>query len=119
MDSWSWGVVSSEDEPWLRERVDGVVLAVHVVPGASRAGIAGRHGDALRIRVTAPPSGGAANRKLVQVVAETLGVRVAAVSIARGAAARQKLVHVHGVGMDLARSRLGGLASVDSVRGRH
>ena len=103
---------------WLRPLTDGVLLSVHVGPKASRAGVAGVHNDLLRVRVTAAPAGGAANRELVRVLAELLGVFPSAVSIERGEGSRQKVVRVRGVGPDLARTRLAG-GSVDSARARH
>ena len=111
--------MSAEPERWLRAVPDGVMLAVHVGPGASRAGVAGLHHDLLRVRVTAPPAGGAANRELIRVLASVLGVRPSAVSIERGGGARQKLVRVHGVCLDVARARLVGGGSVDSGEGHH
>lgn len=72
-------------------------LIIHVVPRARETAVAGRHGDAIRIRVAAPPVDGAANAELVRFLAERLGVPRAAVRIASGAASRRKTVEVLGV----------------------
>ena len=98
--------MSSEPASWVLPAGDGVVLRVHVVPGASRAGVGGFHGDALRVRVTARPVGGAANRELERVLAEALGVRPAAVSIAAGAHGREKRIRIRGVEVGAVRGRL-------------
>ena len=80
---------------------------MHVVPGASRAGVSGFHGESLRVRVKARPVGGAANRELAQVLADALGIRPAAVSIDTGARGREKRVLVRGVALGTVRGRLG------------
>jgi len=104
----------SEPASWVLASGAGVVLRVHVVPGASRAGVAGFHGESLRVRVTARPVGGAANRELARVLADALGVRPAAVSIDSGAHGREKRVLVQGVALGTVRGRLGLCASVDT-----
>ncbi len=72
-------------------------LVVHVVPRAKRTEVAGRHGDALKIKLKAPPVDGAANAELVRFVAEQLGVRLAAVTITSGLTSRRKIVVVAGI----------------------
>lgn len=72
-------------------------LTVHVVPRARATEIAGRHGDALKIRLAAPPVDGAANAELVRFLAERLGVPRTAVTIAAGHAGRRKTVKIEGV----------------------
>jgi len=67
---------------------------VHARPGASRSEVAGTHGDALTIRVAAPPVDGAANRELLRVLAEVLEVRPGALALRRGAHGREKRIVV-------------------------
>jgi uncharacterized protein len=77
-------------------------IVLHVVPRARTTEVAGRHGDAIRVRLAAPPVDGAANAELVRFLAERLDVPRSAVSIVRGAAARRKTVSVRGVTTDAA-----------------
>ena len=72
-------------------------FAVRVQPRSSRAGVDGVHGDALRVRVNAPPVEGAANEAVVEVLAKALRVPKRAVTIVRGATSRSKVVEVRGV----------------------
>ena len=74
-----------------------VRFAVRVQPRASRSEIAGVHGDAIKIRLSAPPVDGAANEALIELVAGVLGVGRRAVRIVSGEASRSKLVEVEGV----------------------
>jgi uncharacterized protein (TIGR00251 family) len=77
-------------------------IVVHVVPRARNTEVAGRHGDAIRIRLAAPPVDGAANAELARFLAARLGVPRSAISIARGATARRKTVAIAGVAGDAA-----------------
>ena len=70
---------------------------MHVVPRARATGVAGRHGDALKIRLAAPPVDGAANDELVRFLAERLAVPRSAVTIAAGHTGRRKTVRIAGV----------------------
>ena len=87
-------------------REAGVRFAVHVQPRAKKPGIDGTHGDALRVRVQAPPVDGAANDDVIAVIADALGVPRRAVRIAAGLSARQKLVDVDGIDASAATARL-------------
>lgn len=84
----------------------GVRFAVHVQPRAKKPGIDGTHGDALRVRVQAPPVDGAANDAVIAVIADALGVPRRAVRIAAGLSGRQKLVDVDGIDASAATARL-------------
>ena len=71
-----------------------VKLEVEVTPRAARAGVVGRRGDVLKVRVAAPPEGGRANKELIRLVANFLGVPRSSVTVAKGAAARRKLLDI-------------------------
>lgn len=78
-------------------------IAVRVQPRASRTELAGAYGDAVKIRVAAPPVDGAANAELVAFLAKRLGVPKSSVRIVRGEGGRDKLVEVDGVSDEDAR----------------
>jgi uncharacterized protein (TIGR00251 family) len=83
-----------------------VRLKVHVQPRAKRSGLAGRHGDALKVRLAAPPVDGAANEELVRFLAETLELPRRAVRVVSGLTSRRKVVEVDGLGADEIEGRL-------------
>lgn len=84
----------------IHERGQGIVVTVQVVPRSSRNEIVGIHGDALRVRVKAPPVEGAANAALVAFLAKTLGVPRSQVEILSGHSSRRKTVLVSGLGRE-------------------
>jgi len=84
----------------------GIIIHVRVVPRARRSGFAGTTGDALRVRLRAPPVDGAANAELIDVVAAALDVPRHAVSIVAGEHSRQKRVRVFGTDSVTAEARL-------------
>ena len=78
--------------PWpcLHATRAGCTLDVLVAPNAKRTACMGLHGDALRIRLAAPPVDGAANEALLQWVAGQLSLARHAVALARGDASKRK-----------------------------
>lgn len=88
-------------EASIRRSVDpslprSVLLAVHVQPRAARTEVVGLHGDALKIRIKAPPVDGAANEELIRFVAEQLGIARADVELAAGGTGRAKRLRITG-----------------------
>lgn len=81
---------------WYQARDDGWVLVLHVQPGARTTEVAGLHGEALKIRLAAPPVDGKANAALCRFLAGALGVPVAAVDVLAGAGSRHKRVFIRG-----------------------
>jgi uncharacterized protein (TIGR00251 family) len=76
---------------------DAVVLAVHAQPGAGRTQVVGRHGDAVKVRVAAPPEGGRANEAVVALLADQFGVATKAVTLASGQTSRSKRFRIAGM----------------------
>ena len=85
---------------------DEVVLRVHVQPGAGRSAVVGTHGNALKVRVAAPPTDGRANAALLALLGEALGVKGDDVELASGESSRAKRVRVRGIDGPAARRLL-------------
>jgi uncharacterized protein YggU (UPF0235/DUF167 family) len=75
---------------------DRAHLRVRVVPRASRTALTRDRGGALRAHLNAPPVEGAANRALLELLAERLRLPKRRLEIVAGARAREKVVRVHG-----------------------
>ena len=84
----------------------GAVLAVHIQPKASRTECVGFHGDAIKIRVAAPPVDGAANDELIRFLACQLSIPSSSVQIQSGTSGRHKRVLVKGITSQLVLARL-------------
>jgi uncharacterized protein (TIGR00251 family) len=83
-------------------------LRLRVVPGARDSGVVGRHGEAWKVRVTAPPERGRANDAAVRVLAETLRIAPESVTLIAGHGSRDKVVEVAGLDRAEAERRLAG-----------
>lgn len=69
-------------------------LAVHVTPRSSKNAVVGREGDEVRVKVSAPPDGGKANKAVCKVVADALGLPKSAVEVASGHTSRHKRLSI-------------------------
>ena len=72
-------------------------VRLRVSPGARRAHVVGRHGEAWKVRVAAPAEGGRANEAVVRLLAETLSLPREAVTLVSGHGARDKIVQLAGL----------------------
>lgn len=72
-------------------------LQLRVQPGARSSGVVGRHGEAWKVRVTAPPERGHATEAVLALVADTLGLARGNVTLVSGGASRDKIVEVAGI----------------------
>jgi uncharacterized protein (TIGR00251 family) len=89
---------------------DGATFAVKAVAGAKKNAVVGRHGEALKVAVSAPRDQGKANAALIEVIAEALGVPRKAVSLVKGETSTEKRFLVTGLTADELRRRLAKLA---------
>ena len=101
--------MSRKKSPGLLFRAQGedVLIRVKAVPGASRDGVAGVLGDRLKVRVSAPPEGGRANRAVCAVIARALGVKQRQVSIETGRTSPEKTIRVEDCRVGSVAERLG------------
>jgi uncharacterized protein (TIGR00251 family) len=83
---------------------------LRVVTGASRAEIVGRHGDAWKVRVTAPAQAGKANEAVLRFLARTFDVPRRDLTLIHGTASRDKVVELDGLSRDVAESVLAAAA---------
>ena len=81
-------------------------LRLRVSPGAPRACVVGRHGEAWKVRVTAAPERGRANDAVVALLAEALSLPREDIAVVAGAAARDKVVELVGISAEEADRRL-------------
>jgi hypothetical protein len=85
---------------WICETAKGVLLPVRAVPRASKNEIQGIHGDALKIRLQAPPVDGKANEALIRFLSDTLDIPRSQISVASGETGRNKSVLIAGTTRD-------------------
>ena len=85
---------------WYRCSDDVITLTLHVQPGARRSEIVGLHGDALKLKLAAPPIEGRANEALLKFISGLFGVPTRQVELRQGAQSRHKVVEVVGSTVD-------------------
>ena len=81
---------------WYRRSGEVITLTLHVQPGAKRSEIAGLHGEALKLRLAAPPIEGRANEALLKFIAGLFDVPVRQVELKQGGQSRHKVVAITG-----------------------
>jgi uncharacterized protein len=95
----------------LSRSASGISFAVRVIPRAVRTAIDGVRGDALLVRLTAPPSDGAANDALVAFLARQFGCPKRSVAILTGQSSRDKRIAIDGLTVDAVSQRLSAILS--------
>jgi hypothetical protein len=93
---------------WLKEANGRTTLTLHIQPGAKTTTISGVHGDALKIKLAAPPVDGKANAALIEYIADRLGVAKSAVYLKNGQTSRRKVLEVTNAPADTAQRLLPG-----------
>lgn len=91
---------------FVAERDGTLLLALYIQPGAKKNGLSGRHGDALKIRLAAPPVDGKANAALLAFLAQWLQIPKSALSLKSGHSTRRKIVRVTDIEADTLARRI-------------
>lgn len=82
-------------------------IKVRVVPRSSRNQIIGVEDGIFKIKLTAPPVDGKANKALIEFLAKKLGLAKGSVEIVSGERSRQKSVRIHGLPLKKVSTLLG------------
>lgn len=82
------------------ENTNGVIFNIKVTPKSSKNEISGICDGVLKVKITAPPVGGAANRECIKFLAKSFGVKTSSVSIVKGEKSREKRISVMGMNKD-------------------
>jgi uncharacterized protein (TIGR00251 family) len=91
---------------WLCASGDGVLLTLHIQPGAKKTEAVGLHGDALKIRLAAPPVDGKANDALIDFLAKTLSIPKSRLTLVSGQTSRSKRVQLSDIALGEVERRL-------------
>ncbi len=79
----------------IKKNNTGICFKIYVQPKASKNSIVGLHDDALKIRLTAPPVDGAANKLCIKYLSKVTGIPKSAFEIASGHTSRTKHIQIH------------------------
>ena len=82
---------------YVSETTAGVIIKVQVQTRASRDEVVGPHGDSLKVRITAAPVAGAANKQLLKFLAKQLKIPQSNLSLKSGATSKNKSIFIRGI----------------------
>ncbi|MGA3208844.1 MAG: DUF167 domain-containing protein [Syntrophales bacterium] len=81
----------------IRETEHGLVLQVHIVPRSAKCEVVGNQGNALKLKITAPPVEGQANKECIRFLSDILGIKKKQVRILSGSKSKKKTVAIEGI----------------------
>jgi len=79
---------------------ESIILHILVHPKASEDRVVGFHGEILKVKVTAPPTGGKANQRLIKVLAKRLNIAQSHIEIIQGRTSRRKVLRIQNIRPD-------------------
>ena len=85
---------------------ESIILHILVQPKASEDRVVGFHGETLKVKVTAPPTGGKANQRLIKVLAKRLNIAQSHIEIIQGRTSRRKVLRIWNVNPNQVRNML-------------
>lgn len=89
--------------------MDSVRLTVQVQPNAKRSEVLGFENGVLRVKVSAPPVEGKANKGVIELLSKTLGIKKSSIEIQKGATSKRKVVLIEDITLADISARLGNL----------
>ena len=78
----------------IQQQGNELVLNLHIQPNAARTEFVGLHGDAIKVRLHAPPVDGKANQELCRFLADIFAVKRQSVILLSGETSRAKRVRI-------------------------
>ena len=75
----------------------GIIIEIRVEPRSSKAGIVSVVGNSVKVKLTSAPVDGAANRQLIELLTEELGVKKSSIKIIRGEKSKNKIIRLEGI----------------------
>jgi uncharacterized protein (TIGR00251 family) len=72
-------------------------IRIYVQPRASKTEAAGVHDGCIKVRLAAPPVDGAANKALIDFMAERLGIAKSRIRLVSGESSRRKVLEIEGL----------------------
>ena len=91
----------------VQEFDKGVIFTVKVIPASSRTTVSGLLDGMLKIKLSAPPQKGKANKSLIELLALQLSIKNKNIKILSGRANEIKDIHIRGISADTLKSKLG------------
>ena len=86
---------------WLEEKNGDHIINLRDIPRATKDAVQGLMGDALKIRIQAPPIEGKANLYLIKFIAKQWKIPRAQIEILSGETGRNKRVCIHAASAEL------------------
>lgn len=80
--------------PYIKKTKNSFLLSIRVEPRSSKSEIVGLHGEKLKIKIKAPPVDNKANKEVIALLADTLKIKKADISIAFGKNSKDKIVEI-------------------------
>ncbi len=96
----------SKSKPAGEQATVSSTLGIKVVPGSSQNQIAGRLGDAIKVKVSAPPEGGEANKAVIDLLSEVLGIPGWRIKLIRGHYDSRKVLQISGLSAEQVQEKL-------------
>lgn len=103
---------------YLKIDFSRLIFKVHVQPRSSKAALAGLHGDALKIKLTAPPVHDAANRMCIQFLAKQFQIPRSSIQILSGHKHRSKQIECRFESRSALEGILQKLKKIESIHGK-